>query len=76
MVELAYCEKPLICDDCRAEYVPPSPDHYLALSQPEIPLTCPQCGAVLVCHWCKTPYDGNPGGEADASASTTPGFGG
>jgi hypothetical protein len=19
---------------------------------------CPGCGEVLVCHWCKTPYDG------------------
>ena len=24
MIDCAYCEKPLICDDCRTEYVPPS----------------------------------------------------
>ena len=36
MVECAYCEKPLICDNCRAEYVPPTEDHYLALSQPDV----------------------------------------
>jgi DNA-directed RNA polymerase subunit RPC12/RpoP len=68
MVACAYCEKPLICDDCRAEYVPPTPEHYLALSQRDALLRCTHCGAVLVCHWCKTPYDGDPDGEADAGA--------
>ena len=29
-----------------------------ALFQPDCLLTCPACGEVLVCHWCKTPYDG------------------
>jgi hypothetical protein len=60
MIACAYCEKPLICDDCGAEYLPPSQDHYLALSQPDVLLTCTNCGDVLVCHWCKTPYDGTP----------------
>jgi hypothetical protein len=65
MVPCAYCERPLICDHCRAEYVPPSQAHYLALSQPETLLTCVQCGDVLVCHWCKTPYEGVPEGTDD-----------
>ena len=30
-----------------------------------IVITCPECEQVLVCHWCKTPYDG-------ATARTTP----
>jgi hypothetical protein len=58
MVNCAYCENPLVCDNCRAEYVPPSEAHYLALSQPDTPLNCIECGETLVCHWCKTPYDG------------------
>jgi hypothetical protein len=58
MINCAYCEKPLICDDCLTEYVPPSEGDYWALSQPDILLTCPQCGEILTCHWCKTPYDG------------------
>lgn len=61
MVPCAYCEKPLICENCRAEYVPPSEEHYRALSQPDSVLMCPICEEVLVCHWCKTPY----GGELD-----------
>jgi hypothetical protein len=68
MVACAYCEKPLNCDNCRTEYVPPTEDHYLALSQPDIPLSCPECGEILVCHWCKTPYDGDAEGEADAAS--------
>ena len=58
MVVCAYCERTLDCAACRASYVPPSRDHYEALSRPEIPLTCPECGAGLVCHWCKSSYDG------------------
>ena len=60
MIQCAYCEKPLVCDACGAEYVPPSPEHYQALSRPEVPLDCPVCEAVLICHWCRTPYDGDP----------------
>ena len=69
MVPCAYCERPLICDGCQAEYRPPDPDQYEALSRPEAPVYCPECEAVIVCHWCKTPYDGGsdtPGDESDA----------
>ena len=58
MVACAYCERPLICDACRADYVPPSPEHYEALSRREDEVLCPACEQVLVCHWCKTPYEG------------------
>jgi hypothetical protein len=58
MVDCAYCERPLMCAECRSAYLPPSREHYEALSLPEIPLVCPACGAALVCHWCQTPYDG------------------
>ena len=74
MISCAYCERPLICDNCQAPYVPPTEDHYLALSQPDALLTCTQCSEVLVCHWCKTPYydgaaeggdrPGSPGGTS------------
>jgi hypothetical protein len=59
MVHCAYCEKPLRCDQCRADYAPPTEEAYQALSQADVLLACPACGAVLVCHWCKTPYDGS-----------------
>jgi RNase P subunit RPR2 len=65
MIHCAYCEKPLICDDCLTEYVPPSEEHYRALSQPDILLKCPRCGEILTCHWCKTPYDGVSEEEPD-----------
>lgn len=61
----AYCERPLECDACRTLYLPPSQAHYDAISRPEVPLTCPECGATLVCHWCKTPYDGMSGEEGE-----------
>ncbi len=63
MVACAYCEHPLTCDGCQAEYLPPSQEHYDSLSRYEVVVTCPACQEVLVCHWCKTPYDG--GGEAE-----------
>ncbi|HZW30250.1 MAG TPA: hypothetical protein VFF52_06040 [Isosphaeraceae bacterium] len=67
MVTCAYCEKPLVCDKCRADYTPPSEEVYQALSQPDVLLACPECGAVLICHWCKTPYDGSVQDAADAT---------
>jgi hypothetical protein len=68
MVVCAYCEQPLVCDNCQAEYVPPTPEHYQALSRSEVVLTCPECKQVLTCHWCKTPYDGEP--EEDGGGAT------
>jgi len=67
VVPCAYCDRPLVCDGCQAGYLPPTQEHYEALSRPEVPVTCPGCGAVLVCHWCKTPYDGE--GSDDSSGS-------
>ena len=58
MVDCAYCENPLIFDTYRANYTPPNQESYQALSESDVLLTCTECGAVLVCHWCKTPYDG------------------
>jgi hypothetical protein len=58
MLECAYCDKPLICDSCGAEFRPAGPDEYSALSRSEQPVQCPDCSEILVCKWCKTPYDG------------------
>ena len=58
MINCPYCDRPLICAACQSPYVPPTQDHYEALSRPELPLECPACEAPLVCHWCKTAYDG------------------
>lgn len=68
MVDCAYCEKPLICESCGAEYLPPTLEHYVALSERDSLLDCPACGSVLICHWCKTPYDGTVEDEEDSAA--------
>jgi hypothetical protein len=65
-MDCVYCERPLECDACGEPYAPRGRAEYDALSRPEVPVTCHECGAVLVCHWCKTPYDGM-GGEDDES---------
>lgn len=54
----AYCDRPLICDACGADYRPPDLAHYQALSHADVPIPCPECEAILVCHWCKFAYDG------------------
>ena len=59
----AYCDRPLTCEACGVDYRPPDAEHYHALSQADTPITCPECESLLVCHWCKTPYDGVPPGE-------------
>ena len=65
-MQCAYCERPLICGACRQEYTPPSRAEYEALSRPEVALYCPGCEAALVCHWCKTPYDGGADDSDDS----------
>jgi len=70
MIDCAYCEHPLICEACRAPYVPPTREHYEALSQSDVAIACPECGVTLTCHWCKTRYDGldaNDQGSSDTS---------
>ena len=68
MVDCAYCERPLMCDVCRTPFKPPTQEEYQALFQPEVGLACPECGAVLICHWCKTTYDGLVGDKEDSDA--------
>jgi hypothetical protein len=70
MIDCAYCERPLICETCGAAYLPPTQEHYEALSQPNVALDCTECGNVLVCHWCKSAYDGL-GADEDEHAVTT-----
>ena len=54
----AYCEHPLLCRSCEVEFEPVDQAQYEAIAQAETPVICPACEAVLVCKWCKTPYDG------------------
>jgi hypothetical protein len=70
MITCAYCERALICEACGADYVPPSAEAYQALSRPDAAVGCPACGAVLVCHWCKTPYDGVDGEEGQGGGDS------
>ena len=69
MIACAYCDRPLICDRCQVEYLPPSQEQYEALSHREDAVICPGCNQVLVCHWCKSPYGGVPDAEAEAEAA-------
>ena len=62
-VPCAYCERPLVCEGCGEEYLPPTVGAYQALSRTDVTVVCPACEAPLVCHWCKTPYE-----EADGDA--------
>ncbi len=57
MIDCAFCERPLICESCRTPYKPPTQEHYAALSQMDAAVECPECGLLLVCHWCKASYD-------------------
>ena len=65
-MQCVYCENPLECDACGEFYSPKGLGEYQALSRPEVPIICPGCGGILVCHWCKTPYDGEGDDESSA----------
>ena len=65
-MKCAYCENPLICEACGAEYVAETPEEYEAISTCSEAVLCPACEVVLICHWCKTPYDGQADDETEA----------
>lgn len=52
------CDRPLICDACDAPFAAADAEQYHRLHTAELPVHCPACQALLVCHWCGTPYDG------------------
>ena len=68
MVPCAYCERPLICESCGADYEPPDEESYARLGQTEETVICPKCEEVLVCKWCKTEYDGPDAGDEGKAA--------
>jgi hypothetical protein len=59
MIACVYCQNPLICEACQTEYAPPTREAYEALMRIEVPVICPECEAIVVCHWCKTAYNGS-----------------
>ena len=63
-MDCVYCDRPLDCLTCGATYNPPGLAEYQALSRPEVPVVCTSCGVILICKWCRTPYDGQ-GGDSD-----------
>ncbi|HEV3122711.1 MAG TPA: hypothetical protein VGY53_12445 [Isosphaeraceae bacterium] len=62
----AYCEKPLTCDSCQVLYKPLTAEQYEKVSEGDEAVFCPECEQILVCHWCKTPYDGRADDDAEA----------
>lgn len=60
----AYCERPLICESCNAEFVFADEARYEAFNSAEEPVFCPECEDVLVCHWCKARYEGPQGRDS------------
>jgi len=64
-MKCAFCENPLICEACGAEFVATTPELYDAISRCDETVPCPACEALLVCHWCKTPYGADPQGDHD-----------
>lgn len=53
-----YCENPLLCETCDTEFEPVTQEQYEALTRREVPVFCAVCEQILVCRWCKFPYDG------------------
>jgi hypothetical protein len=73
MIDCTFCERPLICDRCQAQYAPATLAEYKALSRSELSVKCSSCKSVLICRWCKTPYDGFVDGEAERPFGTDEG---
>ena len=59
-MQCVYCDRPLLCESCDVEFEPTTREQYEAMTRREVPVICPTCEAIIVCRWCKFPYDGDP----------------
>lgn len=56
-MKCAFCDSPLVCDRCGAEYEPNTPEEYEAIQSREQLVFCRHCEQPLACVWCKTAYE-------------------
>jgi hypothetical protein len=67
MIRCSFCEQPLICQTCARPFQPKRGETHLALYQPDMAITCPECQTLLVCKACGFVY----GEESDNQVEGT-----
>jgi hypothetical protein len=55
-MKCCFCDEPLRCKACGADYEPPSARAHEALYEPETAILCPACRRLLVCRSCRFAY--------------------
>jgi hypothetical protein len=61
-VKCSFCERPLVCKACGADFEPPDARAHRAVYQADTVVPCATCERTLVCKWCSFVY-GDPDEE-------------
>jgi hypothetical protein len=62
-MKCSFCEQPLVCKSCKKSVRPRRDETHLAVYQPDMEISCPECQELLVCQACGYVY-GEPEEES------------
>ena len=52
MIRCSFCDEPLVCKSCGKPFRPRRGDTHVAIYQPDMSISCPECLKLLVCKNC------------------------
>jgi hypothetical protein len=56
MLRCSFCEQPLVCKSCKKPVRPRHGEAHVAVYQPDMHVTCPECQKLLACQACGYVY--------------------
>ena len=56
VIKCSFCELPLACKACGKPFQPRSSEAHIAVYQPDMQVSCPECGKMLTCRECGFVY--------------------
>jgi hypothetical protein len=56
MIHCSFCEQPLVCKACSRPFQPRRGETHVAVYQPDMAISCPECQALLACKVCGFVY--------------------
>jgi hypothetical protein len=55
-MKCSFCEQPLVCRHCGQRFQPRRGEMHVAVFQPDMEISCPECQHVLICKVCSFVY--------------------
>lgn len=64
-MKCSFCEQPLACQQCGKPFQPRRSETHLAIYQPDMEISCPECQNVLICKMCGYVFGADESAETD-----------